>query len=53
MDMFPRLAAARLSGVNLYEFKPSEVNEAMNKCPYIFDDPIVLVGAHGPTLHMA
>jgi uncharacterized zinc-type alcohol dehydrogenase-like protein len=53
MDMFPRLAAARLSGVNLYEFKPSEVDQAMNKCPYIFDDPIVLVGAHGPTLHMA
>jgi len=52
-DMFPRLAAARLSGVSIYEFKPTEIAAASKKCPFIFDQPIVLLGARGPTLHMA
>ena len=52
-DMAPRLAAARLSGVNVYEFKSTEIAEASKKCPFLFDEPIVLVGNHKPTLYMA
>ena len=53
MDMLPRLAAARLNGVTVYEFKWTEIAEASKKCPFLFDEPMVLVGSHKPTLHMA
>lgn len=52
-DMFSRLAAARLNNVTVYEFKPSQVNDAIKKCPYMFDEPLVLIGTRSSTLYMA
>lgn len=52
-DMLPRLAAARLPDVNVYEFRSTEIKEAHKQCSYIFDEPLVLIGTHSTTLHMA
>jgi alcohol/geraniol dehydrogenase (NADP+) len=52
-DMFSRLAAARMDNIAIYEFKPLELNEALSKCPYMFDEPVVLIGTRTATIYMA
>jgi len=50
--LYPRLAASFFSDATIFSFHHEEFQSATEKCPYIFDSPLVVCGEAGPILQM-